>query len=111
MRPSASRITSDGERPVLEVRLRSKRVQREMDSLLETDHKRVVARLKALADDPRPHGCEKLYDDVYRVRVGDIRIVYLIDEENERIEVGGIRRRNEKTYRGIENLFRRTTDR
>jgi mRNA interferase RelE/StbE len=95
---------------VLEVRLRSKRVRREMDGLREADYQRVVVRLKALADDPRPHGCEKLYDDVYRVRVGDIRIIYLIDEENERIEVGGTRRRSEKTYRGIEDLFRRTTN-
>jgi mRNA interferase RelE/StbE len=101
---------SAGERPVFEVRLRSKRVQRELDTLREADHQRVVARLKALADDPRPHSCEKLYDDVYRVRVGDIRIIYLVDEENNHIEVGGIRRRSEKTYRGVENLFRRTTD-
>ena len=81
-----------------------------MDGLREADYQRVVVRLKAQADDPRPHGCEKLYDDVYRVRVGDIRIIYLIDEGNNRIEVGAIRRRSEKTYRGIEDLFRRTTD-
>ena len=80
---------SAGEQPVFEVRLRSKRVQQELDTLREADHQRVVARLKALADDPRPHGCERLYDDVYRVRVGDIRIIYLVDEENNHIEVGG----------------------
>ena len=34
------------------------------------------------------------------------RIIYLIDEGNKRIEVGGIRRRSERTYRGIEGLFR-----
>ncbi|MBN1191394.1 MAG: type II toxin-antitoxin system RelE/ParE family toxin [Dehalococcoidales bacterium] len=92
--------------PVFEVRLRSKRVQRELDGLQEVDHERIVAKLRALASDPRPQGCEKLYDSIFRMRVGGFRIIYLIDEENRRIEVGGIRRRSEKTYRGIEELFR-----
>ena len=99
-------IMSTNEPPTFQVRFRSRRVQREVDSLQETDYRRVVTRLKALATDPRPQGCEKLYDDIYRVRVGDMRIIYLIDEGNKRIEVGGIRRRSERTYRGIESLFR-----
>lgn len=89
-----------------EVRLRSKRVQRELGSLQRTDHERVLARMRALADIPRPQGCEKLYDDIYRVRVGDIRIIYLVDGENKRVEVGAIRRRSEKTYRSIDELFK-----
>jgi mRNA interferase RelE/StbE len=78
---------SVNEHPTFAARLRSRRVQRELDSLQETDYQRIAARLKALASDPRPQGCEKLYDDMYRVRVGDIRIIYLIDEGNKRIEV------------------------
>ncbi|MBM4401602.1 MAG: type II toxin-antitoxin system RelE/ParE family toxin [Crenarchaeota archaeon] len=97
---------SESEPAASEVRLRSKRVQRELDSLNKADYQRVIARLRGLAHNPRPHGCEKLYDNIYRLRVGDIRVVYLIDEENKRIEVGGIRRRTERTYREIEDLFR-----
>jgi len=91
---------------VFEVRLRSRRVQRELDGLQEVDHERVVVKLRALVSNPRPQGSEKLYDAIYRIRVGDFRIIYLIDEGNRRIEVGGIRRRSERTYRGIEELFR-----
>ena len=104
---------SAAERLDFEVRLRSRRVQRELDRLTEPDYRRVLRELRGLARDPRPVGCKKLYDDVYRVRVGDWRVVYasagsaqrLIDEEKGRIEVGGIRRRREGTYKGIEELF------
>ena len=84
---------SANEQPVFEVRLRSKKMQRELDALHEVDYERVVVKLRALANAPRPQGCEKLYDAIYRVRVGDFRIIYLIDEDNKRIEVGGVRRR------------------
>jgi mRNA interferase RelE/StbE len=42
----------------------------------------VVARAEALADDPRPHGVEKMSgeENAYRVRVGDYRIIYEIHD-------------------------------
>jgi mRNA interferase RelE/StbE len=49
-----------------------------------------------LADTPRPQGSIKLKqfgDSVYRVRVGDYRILYFIDDENRLIKVLRIRRR------------------
>jgi mRNA interferase RelE/StbE len=91
--------------PQFTVRLRGRRVQRELDALRASDYRRVLAALQSLAQEPRPRRCEKLYDSVYRVRVGDWRIVYLVDGSNRRVEVGGIRRRNERTYQGIEDLF------
>lgn len=47
------------------------------------DRQRIVARIQALASEPRPHGSEKLagFDDRYRVRQGNYRIVYLIDDD------------------------------
>jgi mRNA interferase RelE/StbE len=97
---------SAGEQQVFEVRLRSKRVQRELDALQEVDYERVVVKLGALANDPRPQGCEKLYNVIYRVRVGDFRVIYLIDENKKQVEVGGIRRRSERTYKSVKELFR-----
>ena len=97
---------STSEQPVFEVRLRSKRVQRELDALRQVDYERVLVKLRALATAPRPRGCEKIYDAIYRMRVGAFRVVYLVDEKNKRIEVGAIRRRTERTYKGVERLFR-----
>ena len=44
------------------------------------DRQRIVASILALAQEPRPVGCEKLagQDDRYRIRVGRFRIVYSI---------------------------------
>lgn len=97
---------SASEQPAFELRLRSRRVQRELDSLYAVDYQRVIDSLRALANNPKSQGCEKLYDNIYRVRVGDIRIIYLVDEGNKRIEIGVIRRRNERTYKRIDDLFR-----
>jgi mRNA-degrading endonuclease RelE of RelBE toxin-antitoxin system len=94
------------EQRVFEVRLRSNRVQRELDSLQKTDYERVISKLRALSIDQRPKGCEKLIDHIYLIRVGDIRIIYFIDEPVKHIEIGAIRRRTERTYREIQDLFR-----
>ena len=47
------------------------------------DRQRIVARVLALAEDPRPDGCEKLVgeSDRYRVRIGRHRVVYSINDD------------------------------
>ena len=54
---------------------------REIESLPLRDRGKVVERIEGLADDPRPPGCEKLVGgERYRVRQGDCRIVYSIED-------------------------------
>ena len=47
------------------------------------DRQRIVARILALADEPRPMGCEKLAgaSGRYRIRVGQYRVIYSIAED------------------------------
>jgi len=46
------------------------------------DRQRIVDRIMKLADNPRPHGCEKLSgQDKYRVRQGHYRIVYAVKDD------------------------------
>ena len=43
---------------------------------------RIVSRIRALANDPRPRGCEKLTaQERYRVRQGSYRIVYSVEDD------------------------------
>ena len=54
---------------------------KEIEALPTADRRRVVARIRALATDPRPVGCEKLSgEEKYRLRQGDYRILYEITD-------------------------------
>ena len=51
--------------------------------LPEAVQKRIAAAARDLADEPRPRGCIKLKgeDDLWRIRVGDYRVVYTIEDD------------------------------
>jgi mRNA interferase RelE/StbE len=57
---------------------------------------RMLPRLERLASNPRPSGCKKLKggDNEWRVRVGDYRVVYTIDDKKLLVEVTRIRHRS-----------------
>ena len=56
------------------------RVRKTLDRLPADLYARIMRKLEALQENPRPFGVEKLAgpEDLYRVRVGDWRIVYAI---------------------------------
>lgn len=58
---------------------------------------RIVARVRALGDSPRPPGCVKLSgsDDWYRLRLGPHRIVYAISDEERTVTVVKVAHRRE----------------
>ena len=69
---------------------------KEVAGLPKADCQRVVAKLQALADEPRPHGCEKLTgDEKYRVRQGNYRILYEIDDDARTITIVKVGNRKE----------------
>ena len=52
------------------------------------DRRRIVTRISNLATTPRPAGCEKLSgSEQYRVRQGQYRIVYAIEDQGALITV------------------------
>jgi mRNA interferase RelE/StbE len=57
----------------------------------------VVPQLKALADDPRPYGCRKITGSKndWRMRVGNYRVIYEVDEKAKAVKVMRVRHRRE----------------
>ena len=54
---------------------------KELEGLPLKDRRRVAARISALAEEPRPAGVEKISgQDKYRIRQGDFRVLYGIDD-------------------------------
>lgn len=59
-----------------------KSVAKDLRAFPNQDVKRIMQRIRSLADDPRPAGCEKLSgQERYRVRQGVYRIVYEIEDD------------------------------
>ncbi len=57
---------------------------KEVEALPLKDRRRIVRKIQALARNPRPEGCEKLSgQDKYRLRQGDYRILYSVDDAAE----------------------------
>ena len=63
---------------------------------------RAVARIEALEAEPRPAGFKKLrgHDEVYRIRVGDYRVVYAIYDDLLEVHVLRVRHRR-VVYRNL----------
>ena len=58
----------------------SRTAETQLKELNRDDQRRVVKTIVALADDPHPRGSRKLtgYDDVFRIRVGQYRVLYSV---------------------------------
>lgn len=73
-----------------------KSAERELRALPKQDLRRVTERLQSLSRHPRPSGCEKLSGhDQYRIRQGDYRIVYAIDDAAHVVTIVKIGHRRE----------------
>ena len=69
---------------------------KELEALPAKDRKRVAAKLKRLASKPRPTGAEKLSgQEKYRLRQGDYRVLYTVDDDAAAVVVVTIGHRRE----------------
>jgi mRNA interferase RelE/StbE len=71
--------------------------ERDLHKLSKVTLKRVIPELLALSDIPRPAGVTKLIGDQegWRIRVGDYRAVYQIDDEAQTVTIVRVRHRRD----------------
>lgn len=73
---------------------RAERDLRKLDKQVKT---RITKAILALADEPRPVGCLKVQseEDVWRIRVGDWRVGYIVSDAAKAIVVVRVAHRSE----------------
>ncbi|MFZ1290131.1 MAG: type II toxin-antitoxin system RelE/ParE family toxin [Melioribacteraceae bacterium] len=70
--------------------------QKDLDNLPIKELGKIVAKLKLLSKNPRPIGIQKLSnDDGYRIRSGNYRILFLIDDQTSKILIYRIKHRKD----------------
>jgi mRNA interferase RelE/StbE len=76
--------------------------EKSLDRLPKAIQARVIEKATALGHDPHPPGSTKLAgpSGLWRVRIGDYRIVYLIDDDQQMVDVRIIAHRRD-VYRGM----------
>ncbi|HWZ56362.1 MAG TPA: type II toxin-antitoxin system RelE/ParE family toxin [Verrucomicrobiae bacterium] len=71
--------------------------RRELEKLSDTLIARLLRKIEGLAINPRPPGCRKLrgYKDLWRVRVGEYRTIYIIEDDRKIVSITRIAHRRE----------------
>ena len=72
-------------------------VRKDFRMLDVSQRNRVMDAIRSLAREPRPHGCRKLRnsENSWRIRVGEYRVVYTIDDTKGVVDIGRVRHRRE----------------
>lgn len=71
--------------------------QKQLDSIPQNDYHRIHKDLQSLADTPRPRGCVKLGDNLYRIRCGPYRVIFSILDSEQVVLVSKVARRSDPT--------------
>ena len=71
--------------------------RKELETLPQRLGRQVLRRIEGLSATPRPTGCRKLVgsDNLWRLRVGDYRVIYAIDDAGRLVDVIGVRHRRD----------------
>lgn len=74
-----------------------RRAERDLKRLLAEEFNRIIRAVRALATEPRPAGCRKIEGSKsdWRIRVGDYRVVYEIDDGAQAVRIMRVRHRSE----------------
>ena len=59
------------------------RVEKQLDKISNKNYQNIITHISALSHNPRPDGCKKLagFENIYRIRIGNYRVIYNIKDE------------------------------
>jgi mRNA interferase RelE/StbE len=71
--------------------------RKELQALPLIIAERILAKVDLLASNPRPSGCKKLrgHSILWRIWVGEYRVVYSIYDDKQKVDISVIRHRSE----------------
>jgi mRNA interferase RelE/StbE len=70
--------------------------QKRLDKVDDPIRRRIIDRIRALADDPRPAGCKKLSGrPAWRLRIGTYRVIYEVHDQKLLVLVVDVGHRRE----------------
>lgn len=77
--------------------LLAKSASRELERLPTKIQERIIEALESLESNPRPKGCKKLVgsSSLWRIRSGDYRVIYEINDDKRIVDVNAIRHRSD----------------
>ena len=69
--------------------------ERDLKQLSADNFHRIISSIKSLSENPRPRGCRKISGSKndWRIRVGDFRVIYEIDDKGKAVRVMRVRHR------------------
>ncbi len=73
--------------------------RKELEALSDLLIQKIFPKIEALTIEPRPSGCRKLqgFENLWRVRIGNYRVIYSIDDNTRVIDIVAVRHR-QKAY-------------
>jgi mRNA interferase RelE/StbE len=71
--------------------------RKELEALDAPIVNRIFPKIERLGEEPRPAGCLKLAgeEDLWRIRIGDYRVVYTINDKQKLVDIIAVRHRRE----------------
>jgi mRNA interferase RelE/StbE len=94
-------VTSESPKPPFRLEF-TNAAEREIRKLRADDAARLRRPILAFAFEPRPRSSTMLANSRYhRLRVGDLRVVYLILDDERLVVITRVARRSESTYRRL----------
>jgi mRNA interferase RelE/StbE len=93
-------MTPEGNKSVYNIDL-PKRVAKQLDKIPDRDYPSISRAIQNLKQTPRPFGSKKIHESLHRIRVGDYRVLYWVDDKAKTIVISKVERRGERTYRHL----------